>query len=393
MNANWQTFVENGLPSRKNENWKYDDIHFLADKKFISAKKINIDNNIEDVLHHHRLRSGDGILLVMVNGYFMRELSDIAKLPQDVIAINIKDAREIQHDTVDAKKYPFAKLNETEFSDGLFLKIPDDCKITSPIHLLSLSINEDNFIACPRNVIMLGKNSEIIFLEEYFSSTQDSYLMNVVTSIYLEEQSSCHHYKIQCEGKQAAHIANHFVHQQQNSYFSHMNFSCGGKFARDDVVVKLLQPGASCKTSGFYHLHDNQQTIDNHVDIHHQAPLSQSEMLYKGIMENQSRAIFNGRLHVEKDAQKITAYQANHNLLLSKEAEVYSKPELEIYADDVKCKHGATTGQLDEDALFYMRSRGISQDEAQSILLQGFAEEIISRISHEGIRMRVQESL
>ena len=218
-------------------------------------------------------------------------------------------------------------------------------------------------------------------------------MMNMMTTIHVAKNAKMQHYKIQQEGRKAVHLASHFVHQQQNSTFSHVNFSSGALFARDDLVVQLLESGAECHTGGFYHLRYDQQFIDNHVVINHVAAHSNSDMLYKGIMENKSRAVFNGRLHVEKNAQKILAYQANHNLLLSKDAEVYSKPELEIYADDVKCKHGATTGQLDEQALFYMRSRGIPRHEALSILLQGFAEEIMQRITHEGIRRRVQEAL
>ncbi len=153
----------------------------------------------------------------------------------------------------------------------------------------------------------------------------------------------------------------------------------------------MQEPGAACQASGFYHLHRAHQYIDHHVEINHVAPHTNSEMVYKGILDNQSRAVFNGRLFVKKDAQKIVAHQANHNLLLSNRAEIYSKPELEIYADDVKCKHGATTGQLDQDALFYMRARGIGYQEAVNILLQGFADEIIDRVHHKGVKMRVKE--
>jgi len=155
----------------------------------------------------------------------------------------------------------------------------------------------------------------------------------------------------------------------------------------------LLEKGAQCQTGGFYHLREANQYIDNHIEINHEAAHSSSDMLYKGIVDNRSRAVFNGRLYVKQDAQKILAHQANHNLLLSTQAEVYSKPELEIYADDVKCKHGATIGQLDQDALFYMCSRGIPYADAVNILLRGFAEEILDRVTHAGMKKRVQEAL
>jgi Fe-S cluster assembly protein SufD len=181
------------------------------------------------------------------------------------------------------------------------------------------------------------------------------------------------------------------VQQKQDSLVTLKNFSAGGLFARDEIAASLQESGANCRTQGFYHLRNACQYIDNHIDIDHIAPHSQSTMLYKGILNHKSRAVFNGRLHVHANAQKIVAHQANHNILLSNDAEIYTKPELEIYADDVKCKHGATVGQLDQDALFYLRSRGIPEAEAIQLLLEGFAEEIMQEITHLGIRIRVNE--
>lgn len=397
---NMNAFLTQDLPTRKNEYWKYDDLSFLANQHYATAKKVHA-KDLEDVICQHRLRSGDSVLMVLVNGYFMPELSDLTKIREHVIACNMSEAlqhhaesvRENMPDNINVQKYPFANLNAANFTDGLFLKIPDNCELNTPIHLLSLIVSDQAFITHPRHMFLLGKNSSITLVEEYFSQENIDYMMNVVTTIHADKNAKLQHYKIQHEGKKAAHFACHFVQQKQNSYYLHVNVSTGAQFARDDVVVQLSEAGAECYTSGFYHLRNDNQSIDNHVDIQHAAPHSNSDMLYKGIMENKSRAIFNGRLHVEKDAQKILAYQANHNLLLSNTAEVYSKPELEIYADDVKCKHGATTGQLDEDALFYLRARGIPKDEALNMLLQAFAEEIMQRVTHEGIRMRVEESL
>lgn len=394
----WQAFLQQGLPTRHNENWKYSDTSFLLEQQYVSAKKMDV-SQLVDAVNQHRLRSGDALLMVLVNGYFMPELSDIAKLPANVIACSISEALEKHTDSVkaylavDKQNYPFANLNAAMFVDGLFLQLQDHCEISSPIHLLSLVASEAGCVAHTRNMIVLGENSHLTLVEEYFSHEDVGYMMNVVTTIHAGKSAKLQHYKIQKESKKAVHIASHFVQQQQHSYVSHVNFSAGAQFARDDVSVQLLAPGAECHTSGFYHLRYANQLIDNHVDIQHAAPHSNSDMLYKGIMENKSRAVFNGRLHVKKDAQKIVAFQANHNLLLSKEAEVYSKPELEIYADDVKCKHGATTGQLDTEALFYLRSRGIAREDAVNMLLRGFSEEIMQRITHEGIRLRVKESI
>ncbi len=394
----WRAFVQHGMPSRKNEYWKYDDVSFLADKHYSLAQKIDA-REITEALHQHSLRSGDGIFLVMINGYFMPELSDLFKLPAGIIACSLQEALQKQGDdlrekftAIDNHKYPFASLNADMFTDGLFLQVADDCKLHRPIHLLSIMLNEENIVAYPHNLILTGKNTEITLFEEYFGASQN-YLMNTVNTIHLDEAAIVTHYKLQQEAKSATHMACHFISQEKNSRFSHVNISAGAQFARDDVVVHLRDTSAECHTSGYYHLRDKNQTIDNHIDIRHAAAHSQSNMLYKGIVANQARAIFNGRLHVEKDAQHIQAYQGNHNLLVDKQAEVYSKPELEIYADNVKCKHGATTGQINRDALFYLRSRGIAEQDAIEILLQAFADEIMQRVTHAGIRMRMQEVL
>jgi len=393
-------FIENGLPTRKNERWKYTDLSFLTNTNFSIAMRVDADRLL-DAVHQHRLQHGASILLVFVNGYFMPMLSDMAMLPQNVIACSMGDAlqnhtEKVQANwmhTIDAQHYPFGSLNAAMFVDGLFFYVPDNIELTMPIHFLSLASGDNEFIAHPHHMIILGRNSKMMLVEEYFSWLEHAYMMNIVTTMVVLENATLNHCKIQHEGKQAVHMAHTFIYQKQNSSVTFTNFSSGSLFARDEVVVKLQEFGANCLTCGFYHLRYDNQYIDHHIDIDHAAPHSNSEMLYKGIIDKKSRAVFNGRLHVEKDAQKILAYQANHNLLLSKDAEVYSKPELEIYADDVKCKHGATTGQIDREALFYMRSRGIDRDDAMNILLQGFAEEVIKRITHLGVKMRVQEMM
>jgi Fe-S cluster assembly protein SufD len=358
-------------------------------------------DNLLDGVQQNRLQRCDSVMLVLVNGYFMPLLSDLNKLPEGVIACSMRDSAH-QHldlikthlkENIDADLYPFASLNASQLTDGLFLYLPDDMDMPLPVHLVSIVTGTEEFLAHPRHIFILGKNSKLVFLEEHYSHTDLSYMMNIVTSLVVEENAKLEYYKLQCEGKNAVHMAHTFIRQKQNSSVSFTDFATGGTFARDEIVVKLQEPGAECRTGGFYRLHDDNQYIDHHIDIDHLAPRSNSEMLYKGILDNKSRAVFNGRLHVEQNAQKILAYQANHNLLLSNNAEVYSKPELEIYADDVKCKHGATTGQLDQDALFYMRSRGIEYAEAMNILLKGFAEEVLQRVTHPGIKLRLQELL
>ncbi|RDI41340.1 Fe-S cluster assembly protein SufD [Aquicella lusitana] len=396
-----EAFIQTGIPTRQDERWKYADLSFLTQHQFVSSEQCVEAEQLQDVIHQHRLRQGDSILLVLVNGFFMPSLSDLAKLPPQVIACSMQEALSSHPELIKAhwpqaaetKQYPFASLNAAMCMDGLFFYLPDQCALAAPLHLLSLVINEQEWIACPRHLFILGEHSRLTVAEEHFSLSSHRYLMNMVTTMTIGKHAQLKHIKIQQEGRKAIHLAHTFVTQQQDSEAAFTYFSFGSQFARDELAVKLEGPGAICDTSGFYHLQHDNQYIDHHVEIDHNAAHSQSQMLYKGILDKKSRAVFNGRLYVKQEAKKILAYQANHNLLLSHSAEVYSKPELEIYADDVKCKHGATTGQLDHDALFYMRARGIDKAEAIAILLRGFAEEITQRITHPGIKMRVQEML
>lgn len=374
------------IRKQKDERWKYTDLSFLESEPFQLTEKVASSKQLDDIIASRRL-PGESILLVCVNGFFMQELSDLAKLPEQT------RVSQAISEPGNYAGYPFAKLNAENSTDGLYLHIPNDYELNLPIHVLSLMIGGENKIAHPRHHIILGKNAQATFVEECYSLSLQRYMVNTVSNIIVNENAKLTHIKIQAEGEQAIHMASTFVTQKKHAETEFISFGIGGLFARDDLIIQLQESGANCKAAGFYHLRRDKQYVDNHVDITHAASHCTSEMLYKGILEKQSKAVFNGRLLVEKDAQKTLAYQANNHLLLSKTAEAYSKPELEIYADDVKCKHGATTGQLDQDALFYLRSRGIEKDEAMQMLLQGFAEDILNRITHPGIKARVQEML
>lgn len=398
--AHWQNFLAHGLPTRKTESWKYADLTFLGAQTFATPTRVT-EERLQDAIHQHRLQHGDSILLVFVNGYFMPLLSDTAKLPQGIIACDTAHA--LQHhaeliktawpDHVDAKHYPFAAWNAAISEQGLFFYLPDQCELVEPLHVLSMAIDNEACITHPRHLFLLGKNSKLTLVEEHFTPAAAKYMVNAVAHFYVAKDAQLHYCKIQNESSEAVHLAHTFIYQMQDSQVTLTNFSNGARFARDEVVVTLQEAGAHCSTGGFYQLCDDNQYIDNHIDIHHAAERSHSEMLYKGTLDNKSRAVFNGRLHVEKDAQRILAYQANHNLLLSNHAEMYSKPELEIYADDVKCKHGASIGQIDKDALFYLRARGIEESAAMDLLLQGFRQDVLQRVTHKGIKLRIEETL
>ena len=391
----WDQVLLQGLPTQKHERFKYADMSLFT-QDFSMGKK-DIDLSIDAMIDTHRLKQ-ESIVLVFVNGCFMQQYADLKKLPPSVIVCPISDA--IQHhddlvktywpQSIDTQHYPFASINASLFYDGLFFYLPQDCKLSLPVHFLFLTTEEEAFTAHPMNLIVLSESSELLLFEEHVSlSLSNHYLMNGCSKIHVGKNAKFHHYKFQNENHEAIHMTNTFLSQDEQSEVTSIKFSLGARFSRDEWMIKLNEPGASCYTKGYYELQHDQQYMDHHVDIFHLAPRCQSDMLYKGIINKKSRAVFNGKLYVDSNAQKTIAYQANHNLLLAEHADVYSKPELEIYADDVQCKHGVTIGQLDQDALFYLRTKGIAEDEAINMLLRGFRDEILQSISHPTIKQYI----
>lgn len=385
--AHWDDFIKSKLPTRHNEYWQYADLSFLTKQTF-AAPNASVTKAVADYVVQYRARLQDAFLFVTVNGTFVPALSDLEALPQTITVSDV-DAHLVSgldtDNALNEKQYPFACFSRAEQASGLFISVKAKEDVREPIHLLMINADDKPVAVHTRNVIMLGEEAKVTLVEEYVSLNNAAYLNNVTNHVFLEPAVSLTYIKIQQEDTQATHLATTFVQQLKDSEFDYTTLSMGAKFAREDMVVNLLASGANCKTAGFYRLKQDGQYVDHHIDIKHQAPFTNSEMLYKGILDKKSRAVFNGRLHVESGAQKIVAYQANHHILLANEAEAYSKPELEIYADDVKCKHGATTGQLDQDALFYLRARGIAHAEAMNMLLEGFADEVIGRVAHTGL--------
>ncbi len=387
-----KAFLHRGFPTQKEELWKYTDVTGLAKQSYIWPKR-----NLESF--QQKIKLEKAISIVFVNGYFSPEFSNLTALPENVICTTISDAI-IQHEDrikpylinkMDLNRHPFAVLNGALMTDGVFILIPKNVFISVPIHFYYYNTQQTEFLTAPRNIILAEAHSEVTFIEEYTSDNEAKYFTNAVTEIHAEENARVNHYKLQAENPSATHIANIFIKQKQNSVVKSFNLSIGGRLAREDVHVLQQETGAECYLQGFYHLTRDQQHIDNHVHVDHCAMHGVSSMLYKGIMRKKSHAVFNGKVFVHKNAQHIQAHQANHNLLLSFDAEVDTKPELEIYADDVKCTHGATVGQLDSEALFYLRARGIDKDQAMALLTHAFADEVMNQIKDEEIKNYVKQ--
>ncbi len=392
-----EAFLQRGIPSRREEHWKYTDVSFLAQQTFNKSVALKKPHTID----LPNLKDVASIRIVLVNGHMVEALSDLKLLPKEVVLSSLKQMLLTPNDLLqqhcnkaaNLQRYPFAALNMALMEDGIFLSVPKNCQVTAPIHLVYLNTLANNYVSCPRNIIVAGENSEVVILEEHLSEQAQDYFVNMVTDISAASYARIHYYKIQNESLHATHIAQTFVEQKDHSVLNMCTLSLGAKLAREDIFVKLTERGAESSVNGFYALHHDHQHIDNHIQIDHIAPLGTSNMIYKGTVDKKARAVFNGKIHVHPDAQKTQSHQKNHNLLLSPDAAVDTKPELEIYADDVKCAHGDTVGQLDQDILFYLRSRGLDEKSAIQLLIHAYSAEVFEKIAHPAIKQRMNAIL
>jgi Fe-S cluster assembly protein SufD len=388
----FKQFIQRGLPTKKEEAWKYTEIkqslipaELGSINEWLSPKKLAEIKKIAEVI------------FTFINGQFVEDLSfqtgEIASSISQMLEKNPERLKPYLTQEMDGQRFPFAKLNSALFRDGVFVDIPKKSKIHKPIYLLFINTQQNQFLTNSRNIIVANENSEVTIIEEHLGQTAQHYFTNVVTDIKAAANAAVTYYKLQAEDETATHTANIFVEQQQNSRVKTYFLSCGARLARDDLSIWQHASGTETEMYGLYTLQHDQQHIDHHLHVDHLAAHGTSSMLYKGVMAKKSRAVFNGKVHVHPEAQQINAHQFNHNLLLSADAEIYTKPELEIYADDVKCTHGATVGQLDNESLFYLRSRGIDLTEAHALLRRAFAEEIYSKIEDANIAQYLQKRM
>ena len=387
-----------GFPTRRTEQWKYTDVTPITRRKFTAGLSApgGVDKTIVDSLRFSRLDCHE---LVFVNGSFSAALSHGTSLPGGVTAASLQsagteDAAGLEpYFTGGEIKNAFTALNTAFLSDGVLVHVPDNTAITKPIHIIYVTGQADETpMSSPRNLIVLGRHAQASVIETFAGVPGTEYFTNSYTSILGRAGSRLDYYKIQQESQRAYHIGNTRIRQQADSRVDCHTLSLGGKLARCDIDVELDEPGAHVNLNGLY-LPGNRQHVDNHTLIEHKQPHTHSNEHFRGIMNGHSRAVFNGKVIVHEQAQKTEAHQANANLLLSGNAEVDTKPELEIYADDVKCSHGATVGQLDDNMLFYLRSRAVDEVTARSLLTYAFADEIIRDIRFPEIRERLEHSI
>ena len=400
-----ERFEELGFPSVKDEEWKYTNVAAIAKADFKIARPPATASDGADTKDLAKIGSPEteASQLVFVNGKFRTDLSRVSGLPQEVVAVDLSQAivderySEIVRANLarhaDYVANGFTALNTAFISAGAFVYIPKDIVVETAIQLLFISdaaaVNSATF---PRVLVVAGENCSATLLESYVSTDDTVYFTNAVVEIVLADGARLEHYKTQRESLKAFHIATTMADLGPNSTYDSTTITFGARLSRHDYGVLMDHEGVECRVDGLYLVTEDQHT-DTHSVIDHRKPHCTSHQLYKGILDGKSRAVFNGKVFVRHDAQKTDAMQTNKNLLLSNEARVDTKPQLEILADDVKCAHGAAVGQLDEDQLFYLETRGVHPDLARNLLTYGFAEEVIGKIKIDSIRTQLDEAV
>ena len=396
----WSRFNKLGFPTarRGNEKWKYTSVRPLAAANFDSPLVINPPENI-NVADLRRVAPWNDAWtnLVFLDGHFAGYLSNLSNLENgagqitvtnlaDAIASSNPDVQSQLAKHADTDDDGFTALNTAFLRDGAFVNIPAGRIADAPVHLIFATTGQfEHAASYPRTLLLAGANSRVTVLESYVSLAQTPYFTNAVTEIVLEDGAQVEHYRLLLESADAFHVGTSRGHQSKDSTISSASFAKGAAMARQDVQVILDAPGASCSLNGLY-MTSGEQHIDNLINIDHAKPYTKSRLFYKGILDGKSKAVFGGTVLVRKDAQKTDAQQTDKNLLLSRQAEVDSKPSLLIYADDVQCAHGATAGHIDKDTLFYMQSRGLDRETASRILIHAFASQIIDTVELEPLR-------
>ena len=393
-------FSQLGFPTTKLEAWRFTSVAPIAATPFALADD-GLSALSSDELDRFTFKDLPFTQLVVVNGCFAPRLSSCGALPAGVEAGGLSEA--IDRDPTLVERYltrlapyehePFTALNTAFLRDGAFLQIPANAVIEQPIHLLFVATAHQKApVHHPRVLIVAGENSQARIVESYAGLRDAPYFTNAVTEIAAGPNAVIDHYKLLRESLQAFHIASMHVSLGRSSSFSSHSITLGGALVRNDVNALLNGEGIDCTLNGLYVV-NGRRLIDNHTMVDHAKPHCSSHELYKGILDGDAHAVFNGKIVVQPDAQKTNAKQTNQALLLSEHAQINTTPQLEIFADDVRCTHGATVGQLDHEAMFYLRSRGLSQARARNVLIHAFASDILDRIKIAPIRAHLDRVL
>ena len=390
-----ERFDKLGFPTIRHEEWKYSNVKNLVNQAFEFNAVTNFSaKDLEEM----SIPNLEGNILYFINGIYNTELSTIVSPDSELQILTFAEAAKAQPELVEQyfNKYSdyqdnaFTALNTAFAQNGVFVHVPDNKVVAQPVILRFISDARTlNVASQPRNLIVVGKRSEVQIAEAYRSFGDNASFTNAVTEFIVGEESNVHYYKIQNESDKSYHIGTTSVLQAGKSVFTANTVTANGGFVRNNLNIKIDGEYAEANMFGLY-IPNGKQHIDNHTAVDHAKPNSNSNELYKGILKGKSTGVFNGKIFVRQDAQKTNAFQSCKNVLLSEDASMNTKPQLEIWADDVKCSHGTTTGQLNDDALFYMQARGISKDSARALLTLAFAQDVIDKFEIVAIKEYLQ---
>jgi len=394
----WRRFEEMGFPTSDLEEWRFTPVHAIASTVFATSR-----TEPDDVAAERFEAASFGLggaRIALVDGRFSARHSRLSGLPagaragslRSLVAEDPETAAHWVAQLVRHENHPFAALNAALWEDGACLILPRGALVEAPIEIVHLASGAGTVAAHPRTLIVAGEGAQARIVETFAGPEGAVYLTNAVTEVALAPGAVIDHVRVQMESTAAYHTASLGARLERGATFASHSVTFGAAITRNDVSAILDGEGAECTLNGAY-LADGERLVDNHTAIDHARAHCASHELYKGILSGRGRGVFNGKVYVRPDAQKTDAKQTNQTLLLSEEAQIQTKPQLEIFADDVKCTHGATVGQLDRDAMFYLRSRGIPADEARALLIHSFAADVLDRIPIEALRERLDEML
>jgi len=388
-------FRDLGFPTTRLEKWRYTNVRPIASVPFELPGTDAADVSRE-ALEPLAVPIFACSLFVFVDGRFAPKLSAPPALAGDVrieslAGLRAEDPERLERflgRIVEPKQHPFAALNTAFLDDGAVLIVPPEVRLERPVHVVFLSSGETAAICHPRVLVVAGANSRVNLVQDHVSLASAQGFTNAVTEVFVEPGAAVEMVLLQREDERQFHTSNLGVRLERDARFTSHTVTLGGAIVRNDLEVTFAGEGADCTANGLF-VGDDRQLIDNHSLIDHATPLGTSSELYKGILTGAAKGVFRGRVIVRPDAQHTNARQSNPNLLLSDSAEINTKPQLEIHADDVKCSHGSAVGRLDEDALFYLRTRGIGEERAREMLSRGFASEVTRAISIEALREEI----
>ena len=390
-------FEKIGFPNRKTEDYKYINPEAVLKQGFGFNASVLNELTAKDIAKFTFKK--DSTVLVIENGKFSEALSQLKNLPKGFTISNIADA--VISNEVAKKHYtkhahfdadPFIALNTAMTTDGIFMHVSKNTQSKHPIQIIHISNFETPSFSQTRNLIIIEEGAEAIVIESYETIGQVKTFSNPVTEVFVAANAKLDHYRIQSEGENALQVNTLQASVCGNSIYSTYTFTLGGNFVRNNLNILFTEKNGEAHLFGLYPI-ANDQTVDNHTVVDHAVPNCMSNELYKGVINDKASATFNGKIFVRPDAQKTNAYQTNRNILLSDNATVNTKPQLEIYADDVKCSHGTSTGKVNEDAMFYLQARGIGKESARALLIRAFAEEVVDMVKIEELRNYIDSKI